>query len=350
MIIVMQPNANKAQIDDVIQHVEDLGFRVIINEGAVMTVIAAIGDKRLVDEHQLEALDGVKEIVSITEPYKMASRQVQPHDTVITFSNGVKIGGDNPPVVMAGPCSIEANPEILEKTAAAVKAGGAQFIRGGAFKPRTSPYDFQGLEEDGLKQMAAAREATGLLVITEVMDTSEIPLVAKYADILQIGARNMQNFKMLKALGSAGKPVMLKRGLSATIKEFLLAAEYILAHGNKDVILCERGIRSFDSSATRNVLDLASVPYLKHCSHLPVIVDPSHGTGRRNLIAPMSYAAVMAGADGIMIEVHPNPDKALSDGAQSLTLPQYKAVMETLKKVIDFYQSTVKHANVLAAV
>jgi 3-deoxy-7-phosphoheptulonate synthase len=341
MIIIMETHATDAQIQDVIQHVEDLGFRVVVNTGDVMTVISAIGDKRLVDMHTLEALDGVREIVPIQEPFKMASRQVKPHDTVIRFDNGVQIGGDARAVMMAGPCSIEADPDILLRTAETVKRSGATFLRGGAFKPRSSPYDFQGLEEEGLKQLADAREATGLLVITEVMDTTEVPLVAEYADVLQIGARNMQNFKMLKALGSCGRPVMLKRGLSATIKEFLLAAEYILAHGNDQVILCERGIRGFDSSITRNVLDLAAVPVIKHLSHLPVIVDPSHGTGRRFLIEPMCQAAIMAGADGLMVEVHPNPDKALSDGAQTLNYSQFENMMGTLNQVIDFYQNVV---------
>ena len=345
MIIIMEPKATAEQIQNVAQHVEDLGFRVNVSQGDVMTVVSAIGDKRLVDMHTLEALSGVREIVPIQEPFKMASRQVQPQDTVIKFSNGVTIGGGAPAVMMAGPCSVEADPSIILRTAETVKAAGGTFLRGGAFKPRSSPYDFQGLEEEGLKLLAQAREATGLLIITEVMDTTEVGLVADYADILQIGARNMQNFKMLKAIGQCNRPVMLKRGLSATYKEFLLAAEYILAHGNKEVILCERGIRTFDSSVTRNVLDLAAVPVLKHMSHLPIIIDPSHGTGRRYLIAPMCHAAIMAGTDGLMVETHPNPDKALSDGAQTLNFEQFEDLMVTLKKVVDFYQNTIRNAK-----
>lgn len=344
MIIIMQPSATKPQVDYVVQRVQDQGFRVIVNEGEIMTVIAAIGDndKHIIDIHAFEAIDGVKEVAPIQDPYKLASRQVKHSDTVITFENGVKLGGDNEPVVMAGPCSVESNPEILFKTAEWVKKQGATFLRGGAFKPRTSPYDFQGLEEEGLKLLQEAKNRTGLLIITEVMDTTEIDLVAKYADILQIGARNMQNFKMLKALGSCGKPVMLKRGLAATVKEFLMSAEYIMAHGNEDVILCERGIRGFDSSTTRNVMDIASIPAIQRLSHLPIIADPSHGTGRRLLISTMANASVVAGANGLMIEVHPNPDKALSDGAQTLNFEQFEQAMRQIKEVINFNQTVLR--------
>lgn len=348
MIIVMEPLATQEQIDKVEQRLQELGFKTILNAGQVMTVIAAIGDKRMIETESIESMDGVKQILPIREPFKMASREAHPQDTVITFANGVKIGGPGNFVVMAGPCSIESDPSLLFRIADTVKECGAQFLRGGAFKPRTSPYDFQGLEEEGLKQLAEARERTGLLVITEVMDSQEVPMVAEYADVLQVGARNMQNFKLLKAVGRTNKPVMLKRGLSATVREFLLAAEHILYQGNEEVILCERGIRAFDSTFTRNVLDLAIVPVLKRLSHLPVIVDPSHATGHRYLVPPMAYATVFTGADGLMCEVHYDPDKALSDGAQSLTLDQFPPMMENLQKVIQCYQD-MNHPACLTA-
>ncbi len=347
MIIVMNADATDKQIKTVDSRLQELGFKTILNQGDVMTVIAAIGDKRLIETESLESMDGVKQILPIREPYKMASRETHPHDTVITFDNGVKIGGNHNFAVMAGPCSIEENPDHLLRIAEVVKQSGAQFLRGGAFKPRTSPYDFQGLEEEGLRQLADVRDKTGLLVVTEVMDSQEVPLVAQYADILQVGTRNMQNFKLLKAVGRQNKPVMLKRGMSATVREFLLAAEHILYQGNEQVILCERGIRGYDSTFTRNVLDLAIVPVLKRLSHLPVIVDPSHATGHRYLVPPMANAAVFAGAHGLMLEVHYDPDKALSDGAQSLNLEQYAAVMRTLNKVTAFYQQEVAQAECL---
>lgn len=332
MIIVMEPHASEAQIQAVNGKLESLGFRTILNRGELMTVVAAIGDKKLhTATEQLAAMEGVKEIVPIREPYKMVSRTAHPEDTVITFDNGVRIGGNSPLCVMAGPCSVEEDTEILLTVARAVKKAGATFLRGGAFKPRTSPYDFQGLEEEGLKRLAQAREETGLLVVTEVMDSSEVGLVGEYADMLQIGARNMQNFKLLKAAGALGKPVMLKRGLSATIKEFLLAAEYIMDQGNPNVVLCERGIRSFDTGFTRNVLDLTAVPVIRKQSHLPVIVDPSHGTGQRYLVPVMAKAAVVCGVHGLMIEVHPDPDKAWSDGQQTLTIPMFDQLMPELQ-------------------
>jgi 3-deoxy-7-phosphoheptulonate synthase len=330
MIIVMEPTASEAEIQTVNTRLMELGFRTILNNGDVMTVIAAIGDKSLVDADSLSAMSGVRQILPIREPYKMAGREAHPWDTVITFPNGVRIGGDAPLAVMAGPCSVEDDPENLLKVARAVKAAGAQFLRGGAFKPRTSPYDFQGLEEEGLKHLAKAREETGLLIVTEVMDSQEVPLVADYADMLQIGARNMQNFKLLKAVGKQNKPILLKRGLSATIREFLLAAEHILYQGNTQVVLCERGIKGFDSTFTRNVLDLAAVPVITRLTHLPIIVDPSHGTGQRYLILPMSKAAVVVGVHGLMIEVHHNPDKALSDGQQTLTIEAFQELMKSL--------------------
>ncbi len=336
MIIVMNAGASEEDIQHVNDRMQELGFKTWLSRGDVLTIIGAIGDKRLVETESIASMHNVKEIVSIREPFKMASREAHPEDTVIKFANGVSVGGDSEFITMAGPCSIEADPKLLFKIADAVKKAGGQFLRGGAFKPRTSPYDFQGLEEEGLKHMAEARERTGLLIITEVMDSVEAPLVAEYSDVLQVGARNMQNFKLLKAVGKLNKPVMLKRGLSATVREFLLAAEHIMYQGNENVILCERGIRGFDSTFTRNILDLAIVPVLKKLSHLPVVVDPSHATGHRYLIAPMANATVMSGAHGLMVEVHPDPDKALSDGAQSLMLDQYEAMMNNLKKVIAF--------------
>lgn len=336
MIIVMKPEATQDEVNHVNKRMLDLGFKTNVSKGEVMTVIGAVGDKQLVETESIESMAGVKQILSIREPYKMAGREMRPQDTIIKFANGVSVGGDSDFAVMAGPCSIEADANLLFQIADTVKKGGAQFLRGGAFKPRTSPYDFQGLEEQGLKHLAEARERTGLLIITEVMDSVEAPMVAEYSDVLQVGARNMQNFKLLKAVGKLNKPVMLKRGLSATVREFLLAAEHILYQGNEQVMLCERGIRTFDSTFTRNVLDLAIVPVLKRLTHLPVIVDPSHATGHRYLIAPMSNATVMTGAHGLMVEVHPDPDKALSDGAQSLMLDQYLAMMANLKKVIAF--------------
>lgn len=339
MIIIMEPNATEEQIQKVIYRMENLGFKTILNQGEVMTVIAAIGDKRLVDSDTIASMDGVREVKIIQEPFKLASRESQKEDSIIELGKGIKIGKGQVPVIMAGPCSVEDDKEGLIEVAYAVKESGAQVLRGGAFKPRTSPYDFQGLEETGLKYLAEAREKTGLLIVTEVMDSQEVDLVADYADIVQIGARNMQNFKLLKAVGKIQKPVLLKRGPSATIREFLLAAEHIIYAGNPNVILCERGIKGVDSHYTRNTLDIASVPVLKKYSHLPVLVDPSHATGRRYLIEPMSKASLVAGADGLMIEVHHNPDKAYSDGAQSLTIEQFKNVMKELKILNQFISS-----------
>ena len=335
MIIIMEPNATKEQTDKVVKKLQDNGFRINMNHGDVLTVIAAIGDKRLVQPHSIASLEGVREVKLIQEPYKLASRETKKEDTVIEFSNGDKIGGNNPPVIMAGPCSVEADYNGLLEVARAVKATGGQILRGGAFKPRTSPYDFQGLEEKGLELLEKAKSETGLLIVTEVMDTLDLPLVAEVADIIQIGARNMQNFKLLKAVGKCDKPVLLKRGSAATIREFLLAAEHIMYAGNEKVILCERGIKGVDSSSTRNTLDLAAVPVIQKYSHLPVIVDPSHGTGRRYLIEPMSKAAIIAGANGLMIEVHHDPDHASSDGAQSLNIEQFSVIMKSLNDLIE---------------
>ena len=333
MIVVMEPRASEAQIEKVSDYLKEHGFKINLNRGEILTVIAAIGDKRLINAHSIASMDGVSDVKLIQEPYKLASKQAK-EDTVIEFKNGVKIGGIERPVLMVGPCSVEKEYESLLEVAIAAKEMGCQFLRGGAFKPRTSPYDFQGLEEKGLQYLAKASEATGLLVITEVMDTADIHLIEKYADVLQVGARNMQNFKLLKALGQSKKPVMLKRGGSASIREFLLAAEHIMYNGNPNVILCERGVKSFDHDFTRNMLDISAVPVIRKYSHLPIIVDPSHGTGKRYLIEPMGKAALIAGAHGLMFEVHNDPDHASSDGAQSLNIPQFKEVAKKLNKLI----------------
>ncbi len=334
MIIVMEHNATQEQLNRVLKYIEDRGMKSYIHKGDILNVVAVIGDKINLNAESIAALDGVATVKKIQEPYKLVSRVAHPEDTIIKFSNGVKIGGLERPVLMVGPCSVEKDYDGLLQIATAAKEMGCQFLRGGAFKPRTSPYDFQGLEEKGLQYLAKAREATGLLVITEVMDTMDIPLVCKYADILQVGARNMQNFKLLKALGKIKKPVMIKRGPSATIKEFLLAAEYVVSNGNTQVILCERGIRSFDSQFSRNVLDITAVPIIRKYSHLPIIVDPSHGTGKRYLIEPMGKAALVAGAHGLMYEIHNDPDNAMSDGAQSLNLDQFREVTRNLNRLI----------------
>ena len=334
MIIVMEPKATEEEIQRVVTSMEAKGFKIILNKCDVMTVIAAIGDKRLVDPASIASLEGVRDVKLVQEPYKLASREGKEEDTVIEFDNGVKIGGLEKPVLMVGPCSVEKDIDGLLEVAYAAKEMGVPFLRGGAFKPRTSPYEFQGLEEQALKYLATAREKTGLLIVTEVMDTYDVPLVEDYADVVQIGARNMQNFKLLKAVGKCDKPVLLKRGPAASIREFLLAAEHIMCNGNEKVILCERGIKGFDSTFTRNTLDLAAVPVIKKYSHLPIIVDPSHACGRRYLIEPMSKAALMTGANGLIIEVHHDPDNASSDGAQSLNIEQFKKVAKNLNRLI----------------
>lgn len=332
MIIIMEPKATDAQAQKVIDFLKEAGFDIRHKKGEIYTVIDAIGDKTTVTPDRLAALDGVKEVKIIREPFRLASRDRKPEDTVIKFANGVKIGGNNKPVAMVGPCSIEDYDGLLE-VAYAAKEMGCEFLRGGAFKPRTSPYDFQGYGEQALKYMRKAADETGLLTVSEVMDASDLDMMCDYIDVLQIGARNVQNFKLLHAVGKSNKPVILKRGLSSTIREFLLAAEHILYNGNQNVILCERGIRSFDSAFTRNVMDIASIPVIKKLSHLPIIVDPSHGTGQRYLIEPMAKAGLIVGADGIMIEVHQNPEKALSDGKQSLPIPMFKEVMTRLNEL-----------------
>ena len=334
MIIVMEHNATIDQLNKVVKYIEDRGLKAQVNNGELLNVVAVIGDKKDLNSENIAALEGVREVKKIQEPYKLVSRIAHPEDTIIKFPNGVKIGGLERPVLMVGPCSVEKDFEGLLKVATAAKEMGCQFLRGGAFKPRTSPYDFQGLEEKGLQYLAQAREKTGLLVVTEVMDTMDISLLCKYADILQVGARNMQNFKLLKALGRIKKPVMIKRGPAATIKEFLLAAEYVVSNGNPNVILCERGVKGFDTQFSRNVLDIAAVPIIRKYSHLPIIVDPSHGTGKRYLIEPMGKAALVAGAHGLMFEVHHDPDNAMCDGAQSWNIEQFKETTKALNKLI----------------
>ena len=327
MVVVMQQRASEEQIQNVVAQLVDMGYDVHRSTGALRTVIGAVGGNRQADPGLLEVLEGVQEVLRITEPYKLASRTFKPEDTVINVGD-VRIGGDEV-IVMAGPCSAENEAQVMT-TAAAVKRGGAKVLRGGAFKPRSSPYSFQGLGEEGLKLLRKACEAHDLRLVTEVMDTSQIDLITAYTDIYQVGARNMQNFTLLRELGKTRKPVLLKRGISATIEEWLLSAEYVLAGGNTEVILCERGIRTFESY-TRNTLDISAIPVVKKLSHLPVFVDPSHGTGRRDKVAPMARAAVAAGADGLIIEVHCDPDKALSDGAQSMYPAQFERLMAELR-------------------
>jgi len=329
MIVIMKPGATGAQMANVIARIERLGCQVHTSEGEERTIIGIIGNVRPLDREQIERMSGVDRTVPILRPFKLASRDFHPHDTVVTL-NGVSIGGERL-VVMAGPCAVESREQLLA-SAHAVKEGGASVLRGGAFKPRTSPYSFQGMGEQGLRLLAEAREETGLLIVTEVMEPSLVPLVSSYADILQIGARNVQNYALLHAVGEAQKPVLLKRGMMSTVEEVLMAAEYILSHGNGRVILCERGIRTFETY-TRNTLDINAVPLLKQLSHLPVIADPSHGTGKWELVEPVSRAVVAAGADGLMIEVHPRPDEALSDGAQSLKPARFDALMQGLRPV-----------------
>jgi 3-deoxy-7-phosphoheptulonate synthase len=331
MIVIMKPDATRAQMANVVARIEQMGCGVDISEGKERTIIGIIGNGRSLDREQIERIDGVERTVPILRPFKLASRDFHPLDTVVKL-NGVSIG-DQQVIVMAGPCAVESRTQLLE-TAHAVKEAGAQILRGGAFKPRTSPYSFQGLGEEGLRLLAEAREETGLLVITEVMDPQLVPLVTTYADILQIGARNMQNYTLLHAVGEAQRPVLLKRGMMSTVEEMLMAAEYILSHGNNRVMLCERGIRTFETY-TRNTLDINAIPLLKQLSHLPVVADPSHGTGKWELVEPVSRAAVAAGADGLIIEVHPHPEEALSDGAQSLKPSRFAALVESLRPIAE---------------
>jgi 3-deoxy-7-phosphoheptulonate synthase len=329
MIIVMQPTASEDEIRDVIERIKDLGLTPHLSKGTERTIIGVIGDERVVRRENFALLSGVDEVIPILKPYKLASREFRQSDSVIQVA-GVPIGGRQLAII-AGPCSVESEAQILE-SARRVKEAGAHLLRGGAYKPRTSPYAFQGLGEDGLKMLARAREVTGLGIVTEVMESSEVDLVADYADLLQVGARNMHNSKLLRALSQVNKPVLLKRNFSATLNEFLMSAEYLLAGGNQNVVLCERGIRTF-VEYTRNTLDLNVVPAVKKLSHLPIIVDPSHGTGRHDLVIPMSRAAIAAGADGLIVEVHPNPAEAYSDGEQSLTPHEFEALMNEVRGI-----------------
>ena len=331
MIIVMKMGATDKEISDVVKRVEDLGFKPHLSKGVERTIIGLIGDERPLSPESLELLPGVEKVMRVLHPFKLASRDFKPEDTVISL-NGEEIGGRKV-VVMAGPCAVESR-EQMREVAWAVKEAGVRILRGGAFKPRTSPYSFQGLGEEGLEILAEIKEETGLAIITEAMAPEQVPLVAQYADILQIGTRNMQNYNLLRAVGESGMPVLLKRGMMATLEELLLSAEYILSHGNWQVMLCERGIRTFEKY-TRNTLDINAVPVLKGLTHLPIIVDPSHGTGKWQLVGAVAKAAVAAGADGLLIEVHPHPEEALSDGAQSLKPERFAQLMEELKRVAE---------------
>jgi 3-deoxy-7-phosphoheptulonate synthase len=329
MLVVMQQGATDEQIQAVIDRLVTLGFTVHRSTGVMHTVLGGVGPVDEMDPADFEAMEGVKECHRIVSPYKLASRNWRPQGTVVKIRD-VEIGGPRI-VVMAGPCSVE-NRDQIEQVAALIAAQGAQILRGGAFKPRSSPYSFQGLGEEGLKIMREAADRHGLLVVSEVMDHTQIPLLCEYSDILQIGARNMQNFNLLREIGKLRKPALLKRGIAATIEELLLAAEYIMSGGNYDVILCERGIRTFETY-TRNTMDISAIPVVKKLSHLPIIGDPSHGTGRRDQVLPMARAAVAAGADGLIVEVHPDPDRAVSDGAQTLTPPQFADMMQQVRAI-----------------
>ncbi|MGE4271682.1 MAG: 3-deoxy-7-phosphoheptulonate synthase [Desulfitobacterium sp.] len=341
MIIVLKNGTSEEQVQEITERLSQEGFKIHLSQGVEKIIVGAVGDRSRLESLDLEALPWVEKVVPILAPYKLVSREFQKENTVIKVGEH-EIGGEKIHV-MAGPCSVESRSQILE-TAHAVKAAGATFLRGGAFKPRTSPYAFQGLEEEGLKLLALAREETGLQVVTEVVDIRDVELVAHYADILQIGARNMQNFILLKEVAKTNKPVLLKRGPSATLEEWMMAAEYILDGGNKQVMFCERGIRTFENY-TRNTLDLSMVPALHALSHLPVIVDPSHGTGRWSLVPAMAKAAVAAGADGLIIEVHPQPEKAMSDGKQSLTIPNFATMMDELESLSTALGRPVKGAH-----
>jgi len=337
MIIVMKHTATKAEIDGVVANIESIGMRAHLSSGEERTIIGVIGDERPVDPEHFEMLDGVERVVRILHPFKLASRDFHPEDSIVKI-NGVSVGG-NQIVVIAGPCSVESR-EQLRETAAAVKQAGATMLRGGAFKPRTSPYAFQGLGLKGLELLREAREEFRMPIVTEVMATQDVSLVTQYADVLQIGARNMQNFALLHAVGETQKPVLLKRGLMSTVEELLMAAEYILSHGNHRVMLCERGIRTFET-ATRNTFDINAIPLLKSLTHLPVIADPSHGTGKWELVPPVARAAIAAGADGLIIEVHPQPAKALSDGAQALKPDNFAKMVTEVRAIAQVMGRTV---------
>jgi 3-deoxy-7-phosphoheptulonate synthase len=330
MVVVMQEGASEDQIQRVINKLMDMGFDIHRSTGARQTVLGAVGAKIGFDTRDIELLEGVAEVLRISAPYKLASRQFRPEGSVVKLGKGVEVGGKQV-VVMAGPCSVESQ-EQIDVIAAHVSKLGVNVLRGGAFKPRTSPYSFQGLGSKALEMMRRAADKFGLVVVSEVMDQTQIPLMMEFVDVLQVGARNMQNYNLLKELGKVAKPILLKRGISATIEELLLSAEYIMSGGNYNVVLCERGIRTFESY-TRNTLDVSAIPVIQKLSHLPIIADPSHGTGRRDKVAPMARAAVAAGADGLLIEVHSDPEKALSDGAQSLYPEQFDELMKQLRMI-----------------
>ena len=332
MLIVMRHGAPQQDIDRVVSTIEDMGYHARPMPGKQRTTVGLVGNDGRVDSSRLEALPGVQEIIHVTKPYKQVSREWKPESTVVRLPGGLTIGADDV-IVMAGPCSVESERQILD-AARAVRDAGATVLRAGAFKPRSSPYSFQGMGRAGLKLLARAREETGLLIVTEAMDAEGLDQVLEVADIVQIGARNMQNYSLLKHAGRARKPVLLKRGLSATISELLLSAEYILAEGNPDVVLCERGVRGFDTT-TRNLFDLSAIPVVHGLSHLPIVADPSHGTGHRDMVIPMARAAVAAGADGLLVEVHPTPDRALSDGAQSLYPEQFERLMRETRIIVE---------------
>ncbi len=340
MIVAMQEKATDDQIQAVVERMVEIGFNVHRTTGALQTILAGVGTPGQFDHKDFELLAGVAEVVRISSPYKLAGRGFRPEGTIVQFPNSVAVGGDEV-TVMAGPCSIESRDQIFT-VAAQVKAAGAKFLRGGAFKPRSSPYSFQGMGLAGLKLLREVGDATGLLIISEVMEISQIDLMLPYIDCYQVGARNMQNFNLLRELGQVRKPVLLKRGIAATLEELLLSAEYILSGGNYDVILCERGIRTFETY-TRNTMDISAIPVIKKLSHLPIVADPSHGTGRRDMVPQMARAAVAAGADGLLIEVHPNPDKAISDGAQSLFPDQFAKLMDELRIIAPAVGRCIAH-------
>ncbi|KAA0893363.1 3-deoxy-7-phosphoheptulonate synthase [Oryzomonas rubra] len=333
MLIVMSHNATTADIDAVVRTVNEMGLTAAPIPGRERTAIGVLGNQGYVDDSKILELTGVQQVIHVSKPYKLVSRDFHPENTIVDV-RGVRVGQGCRPVVVAGPCAVESEEQIV-KTALFVKQAGADMLRGGAFKPRTGPHTFQGLREEGLKLLAVAGRESGLPIVTEVMSPDSVGLVSEYADLLQVGARNMQNFDLLRELGRIRKPVLLKRGMSATVEEFLAAAEYILAEGNDQVILCERGIRTYET-ATRNTLDLAIVPLIKELSHLPIMVDPSHATGKRSLVPPMALAALVGGAQGVLVEVHPEPEKALSDGPQSLTFPGFGNLMEEVRRLTGF--------------
>jgi 3-deoxy-7-phosphoheptulonate synthase len=330
MLVVMKHGASQVEVDAVVRTIEEMGYEARPMPGAQRTAVGLVGNDGRVDSSRIEGLAGVAQVIHVTQPYKQVSREWKPENTIVQLAPGVSVGGDEV-VVMAGPCSVESEEQIV-KTARMVRDAGASCLRGGAFKPRSSPYSFQGLGKEGLKMLATARQETGLAVVTEAMDEEGADLVAEYGDCIQIGARNMQNYSLLKFVARLGKPVLLKRGPAATISELLLSAEYILAGGNPNVILCERGVRTFDT-AVRNMFDLTAVPVVQGLSHLPIVADPCHGTGVRDMVIPMARAAVAAGANGILVEVHPNPERALSDGAQSLYPVQFEQLVSELRSI-----------------